>query len=36
MGCSMIDYVTSKGTPEPADSAAADWKLTRDGTAVFR
>ncbi|MFF1706162.1 bifunctional metallophosphatase/5'-nucleotidase [Streptomyces sp. NPDC058252] len=31
----MIDYVTSKGTLDPADFAAANWKLTQDGTAVF-
>jgi 2',3'-cyclic-nucleotide 2'-phosphodiesterase/3'-nucleotidase len=31
----MIDYVTSKGTLDPADFAAANWKLTQDGTPVF-
>ncbi|MFI5681837.1 bifunctional metallophosphatase/5'-nucleotidase [Streptomyces cellulosae] len=31
----MIDYVTGKGTLDPADFAAANWKLTQDGTPVF-
>ncbi|MET7452737.1 5'-nucleotidase C-terminal domain-containing protein [Streptomyces sp. NPDC005574] len=31
----MIDYVTAKGELNPADFAAANWKLTQDGTAVF-
>lgn len=31
----MIDYVTSKGSLDPADFAATNWKLTQDGTAVF-
>jgi 2',3'-cyclic-nucleotide 2'-phosphodiesterase / 3'-nucleotidase len=31
----MIDYVTAKGTLNPADFAVANWKLTQDGTAVF-
>ncbi|MCT9076951.1 bifunctional metallophosphatase/5'-nucleotidase [Streptomyces fulvoviolaceus] len=31
----MIDYVTAKGTLNPADFAATNWKLTQDGTAVF-
>ncbi|WP_030667840.1 bifunctional metallophosphatase/5'-nucleotidase [Streptomyces cellulosae] len=31
----MIDYVTGKGTLNPADFAAANWKLTQDGTPVF-
>ncbi|NUS77277.1 MAG: twin-arginine translocation signal domain-containing protein [Streptomyces sp.] len=31
----MIDYVTAKGTLDPADFAAANWKLTQDGTPVF-
>ncbi|KOU55846.1 nucleotidase [Streptomyces sp. MMG1533] len=31
----MIDYVTAKGALDPADFAAANWKLTQDGTAVF-
>ena len=31
----MIDYVTAKGALNPADFAAANWKLTQDGTAVF-
>ncbi|MFF3575851.1 bifunctional metallophosphatase/5'-nucleotidase [Streptomyces mirabilis] len=31
----MIDYVTSKGTLDPADFAVTNWKLTQDGTPVF-
>ncbi|MES5819547.1 5'-nucleotidase C-terminal domain-containing protein [Streptomyces sp. RG80] len=31
----MIDYVTAKGTLDPADFAATNWKLTQGGTAVF-
>ncbi|MCW7942706.1 nucleotidase [Streptomyces hygroscopicus] len=31
----MIDYVTSKGTLNPADFAVTNWKLTQDGTPVF-
>ncbi|WP_327316787.1 bifunctional metallophosphatase/5'-nucleotidase [Streptomyces sp. NBC_01235] len=31
----MIDYVTAKGTLNPADFAAANWKLTQAGTPVF-
>ncbi|MGW9028326.1 bifunctional metallophosphatase/5'-nucleotidase [Streptomyces sp. NPDC055722] len=31
----MIDYVTSKGTLNPADFAVTNWKLTQNGTAVF-
>ena len=31
----MIDYVTSKGSLDPADFAVTNWKLTQDGTPVF-
>lgn len=31
----MIDYVTSKGTLNPADFAVTNWRLTQDGTPVF-
>ncbi|MFF4015268.1 bifunctional metallophosphatase/5'-nucleotidase [Streptomyces sp. NPDC001843] len=31
----MIDYVTAKKTLDPKDFAAANWKLTQDGTPVF-
>ncbi|MCD7443545.1 5'-nucleotidase C-terminal domain-containing protein [Streptomyces lincolnensis] len=31
----MIDYVTAKGSLNPADFAATNWKLTQDGTPVF-
>ncbi|MET7679130.1 5'-nucleotidase C-terminal domain-containing protein [Streptomyces sp. NPDC005423] len=31
----MIDYVTSKGSLNPADFAAVNWKLTQNGTPVF-
>ncbi|MFJ1972443.1 bifunctional metallophosphatase/5'-nucleotidase [Streptomyces sp. NPDC087903] len=31
----MIDYVTTKGTLNPADFATTNWKLTQGGTAVF-
>ncbi|MEU7054785.1 5'-nucleotidase C-terminal domain-containing protein [Streptomyces sp. NPDC046197] len=31
----MIDYVTSKGTLNPADFAVTNWKLTQNGTPVF-
>ncbi|MFD6497940.1 bifunctional metallophosphatase/5'-nucleotidase [Streptomyces sp. NPDC060188] len=31
----MIDYVTAKGSLDPADFAAANWRLTQDGTPVF-
>ncbi|MER5749174.1 5'-nucleotidase C-terminal domain-containing protein [Streptomyces sp. NPDC002088] len=31
----MIDYVTAKGALDPADFAAANWKLTQSGTPVF-
>jgi 2',3'-cyclic-nucleotide 2'-phosphodiesterase/3'-nucleotidase len=31
----MIDYVTAKGTLDPADFAVTNWKLTQDGTPVF-
>ena len=31
----MIDYVTAKGTLDPADFAVTNWKLTQAGTPVF-
>jgi 2',3'-cyclic-nucleotide 2'-phosphodiesterase/3'-nucleotidase len=31
----MIDYVTAKGTLDPADFAVTNWRLTQDGTPVF-
>ncbi|MER6122524.1 5'-nucleotidase C-terminal domain-containing protein [Streptomyces sp. NPDC001795] len=31
----MIDYVTAKGTLNPADFADVNWKLTQGGTPVF-
>ncbi|MFI2641406.1 bifunctional metallophosphatase/5'-nucleotidase [Streptomyces sp. NPDC018610] len=31
----MIDYVTGKGSLDPADFAAVNWKLTQAGTPVF-
>jgi 2',3'-cyclic-nucleotide 2'-phosphodiesterase/3'-nucleotidase len=31
----MIAWVKAKGSIDPADFAAVDWKLTRDGTPVF-
>ncbi|MER6467368.1 bifunctional metallophosphatase/5'-nucleotidase [Streptomyces collinus] len=31
----MIDYVTTKGTLDPADFAVTNWKLTQAGTPVF-
>jgi 2',3'-cyclic-nucleotide 2'-phosphodiesterase / 3'-nucleotidase len=31
----MIDYVTAKKTLDPADFAAANWKLTQAGSPVF-
>lgn len=31
----MIDYVTAKGTLNPADFAVTNWRLTQDGTPVF-
>jgi 2',3'-cyclic-nucleotide 2'-phosphodiesterase/3'-nucleotidase len=31
----MIDYVTSKGSLNPADFAVTNWKLTQDGAPVF-
>ncbi|MFF4208613.1 bifunctional metallophosphatase/5'-nucleotidase [Streptomyces sp. NPDC001796] len=31
----MIDYVTSKGTLNPADFAVTNWRLTQGGTPVF-
>ncbi|MFC8968129.1 bifunctional metallophosphatase/5'-nucleotidase [Streptomyces sp. NPDC057094] len=31
----MIDYVTAKGSLDPADFAAANWQLTQNGTPVF-
>ncbi|NUS05284.1 MAG: bifunctional metallophosphatase/5'-nucleotidase [Nonomuraea sp.] len=31
----LIEYATAKGTINPADFAAANWKLTRDGTPLF-
>jgi 2',3'-cyclic-nucleotide 2'-phosphodiesterase/3'-nucleotidase len=31
----MIDYVTSRGTLNPADFAVTNWRLTQDGTPVF-
>ncbi|MFI9170943.1 bifunctional metallophosphatase/5'-nucleotidase [Streptomyces lincolnensis] len=31
----MIDYVTAKGSLNPADFATTNWKLTQDGTPVF-
>ncbi|MEU1269917.1 5'-nucleotidase C-terminal domain-containing protein [Streptomyces sp. NPDC005799] len=31
----MIDYVTSKGTLNPADFAVTNWRLVQDGTPVF-
>ncbi|NUR87013.1 MAG: bifunctional metallophosphatase/5'-nucleotidase, partial [Nonomuraea sp.] len=31
----LIEYATAKGTIDPADFAAANWRLTRDGVPVF-
>ncbi|MFF4955831.1 bifunctional metallophosphatase/5'-nucleotidase [Streptomyces sp. NPDC001222] len=31
----IAEWVTAKGVLDPKDFASADWKLTRDGTAVF-
>ncbi|MDQ0933525.1 bifunctional metallophosphatase/5'-nucleotidase [Streptomyces turgidiscabies] len=31
----MIDYVTTKGSLNPADFAVTNWKLTQGGTVVF-
>ncbi|MET8952714.1 bifunctional metallophosphatase/5'-nucleotidase [Streptomyces sp. NPDC004393] len=31
----MIDYVTAKGSLNPADFAVTNWKLTQNGTPVF-
>jgi 2',3'-cyclic-nucleotide 2'-phosphodiesterase/3'-nucleotidase len=31
----MIDYVTAKGTLDPADFAVTNWRLTQGGTPVF-
>jgi len=31
----MIDFVTAKGALDPADFAAANWRLTQNGTPVF-
>ncbi|MEV6158672.1 5'-nucleotidase C-terminal domain-containing protein [Nonomuraea sp. NPDC052129] len=31
----LIDYATAKGTINPSDFAAANWRLTRDGAPVF-
>ncbi|MFD7816910.1 bifunctional metallophosphatase/5'-nucleotidase [Streptomyces sp. NPDC059785] len=31
----IAEWVTAKGTLDPADFASVDWKLTRDGTPVF-
>jgi 2',3'-cyclic-nucleotide 2'-phosphodiesterase/3'-nucleotidase len=31
----LIEYATAKGTINPADFAAANWKLTRDGVPLF-
>ncbi|MGV9242516.1 bifunctional metallophosphatase/5'-nucleotidase [Streptomyces sp. NPDC003710] len=31
----MIDYVTAKGTLDPADFAVTNWRLTQAGTPVF-
>ncbi|KUN79201.1 bifunctional metallophosphatase/5'-nucleotidase [Streptomyces griseoruber] len=31
----MIDYVTARGTLNPADFAVTNWRLTQAGTAVF-
>ncbi|MGY6024192.1 bifunctional metallophosphatase/5'-nucleotidase [Streptomyces spinosirectus] len=31
----MIDYVTAKGTLNPADFAVTNWRLTQAGTPVF-
>ncbi|MGW4510748.1 bifunctional metallophosphatase/5'-nucleotidase [Streptomyces sp. NPDC004393] len=31
----IAEWVTAKGVLDPKDFAAADWKLTRDGTPVF-
>jgi 2',3'-cyclic-nucleotide 2'-phosphodiesterase/3'-nucleotidase len=31
----MIDYVTGKGTLDPADFAVTNWRLTQDGTPAF-
>ncbi|MEU6230353.1 5'-nucleotidase C-terminal domain-containing protein [Streptomyces sp. NPDC047042] len=31
----MIDYVTTKGSLDPADFAVTNWKLTQGGTPVF-
>ncbi|MCX4975345.1 MULTISPECIES: bifunctional UDP-sugar hydrolase/5'-nucleotidase [unclassified Streptomyces] len=31
----IAEWVTAKGSLNPAEFASVDWKLTRDGTAVF-
>ncbi|SDK50571.1 bifunctional metallophosphatase/5'-nucleotidase [Nonomuraea jiangxiensis] len=31
----LIEYATAKGTIDPADFAASNWKLTRDGVPLF-
>ncbi|MFC4119105.1 bifunctional metallophosphatase/5'-nucleotidase [Nonomuraea zeae] len=31
----LIEYATAKGTIDPSDFAAANWKLTRDGVPLF-
>ncbi|WP_433515062.1 bifunctional metallophosphatase/5'-nucleotidase [Nonomuraea sp. CA-143628] len=31
----LIDYATAKGTINPSDFAATNWRLTRDGAPVF-
>ncbi|NRQ37260.1 bifunctional metallophosphatase/5'-nucleotidase [Nonomuraea sp. NN258] len=31
----LIEYATAKGTIDPADFAASNWKLTRDGAPLF-
>ncbi|MEV0350596.1 5'-nucleotidase C-terminal domain-containing protein [Nonomuraea sp. NPDC050680] len=31
----LIDYATAKGTINPSDFAATNWRLTRDGVSVF-
>ncbi|MEZ7127589.1 bifunctional UDP-sugar hydrolase/5'-nucleotidase [Nonomuraea sp. AD125B] len=31
----LIEYATAKGTIDPADFAASNWKLTREGVPVF-
>ncbi|MEV4568676.1 5'-nucleotidase C-terminal domain-containing protein [Nonomuraea sp. NPDC049419] len=31
----LIEYATAQGTIDPADFAASNWKLTRDGRPLF-